>query len=73
MADIQQYIVNDLFGDAKELSSNITADIESLQVVDYTNYVASIAEKDDAVSIAIKDMHKILAVSYYNLLGFKRV
>eukprot|EP00957_Ditylum_brightwellii_P129659 9890526-Ditylum_brightwellii.AAC.1 len=61
-ANTRQFAVHDLFGGAnvhdvvaklcnhvlegKGLSPNITADIESLQVVDYTNDVALIAEKE---------------------------
>eukprot|EP00957_Ditylum_brightwellii_P085929 6537238-Ditylum_brightwellii.AAC.1 len=56
----------------KGLNPSITADVESLDVVDFTNHIELIIEKDDEVSIAIRDMCKILAVSYYSLLGVQK-
>eukprot|EP00957_Ditylum_brightwellii_P039676 3001586-Ditylum_brightwellii.AAC.1 len=88
-ASTKQYTINDLFDgpkvhdavaklhnhvlEEKGLSPNITVDIESLEAVDYINHVELIAEKDDEVSIAIKDMCKVLAVLYYDSLGFRRI
>jgi hypothetical protein len=43
-----------------------------LEVVDFTKHLKSIGEENDEVCIAMRDMCKVLAVYFYDLLGFQK-